>query len=146
MKLAYLALALGLGTGACVADDPTSSGRVEGQVVDFDVANEVEMPRDEGQTPDFAVITITGMEIPGRGPMTEHIDITSVDTATLNPETRELCAQADQLPGTDVCSLICNPVGIAAKLFDQGAAGGCSQHTCAMPGDVSIHFDICVGD
>lgn len=144
MKLAYLALALALGTGACVAEDPTS-GRVGDEVTDFSVAGEVEIPKDEGVTPDFAVVTITGIEIPGRTPTTEHIDITNVDTATLDPETRELCAQADQLPGSDVCSQICNPVGFAAKLFDQGAAGGCSQHTCAMPGDVTISLDVCVG-
>lgn len=145
MKLAYLALALGLVSGACVAEDPTTD-RVDNQVTDFAVADEAEIPKDEGVTPDFAVVTITGIEIPGRTPTTEHIDITNVDTATLDPETRELCAQADSLPDSDVCSLICNPVGISAKLFDQGSTGGCSQHTCAMPGDVTISFDICVGD
>lgn len=145
MKLAYLALALGLGTGACVADDPTTD-RVGNQVTDFTVADVAELPQDEGVTPDFAVVTITGIEIPGRIPTTEAIDITSVDTAWADPQTREICAQADQLPDSDVCSLLCQPTGISAKLFDQGATGGCSQHTCAMPGDVTISFDICVGD
>ncbi|MBA3452552.1 MAG: hypothetical protein H0T42_05575 [Deltaproteobacteria bacterium] len=145
MKLAFFAVVLGLGTGACVADEPTS-GRVGGQVTDFTVADEAEIPKDEGVVPDFAVVTITGMEIPGRTPTTESIDITSVDTAWADPQIREICAQADQLPDSDVCSLICQPTGIAAKLYDQGAVGGCSQHTCAMPGDVTVSFDICVGD
>lgn len=143
MKLAILALALGLGTGACVTDDPTTSDRVEGQVTDFTVADEVEIPKDPGQTPDFAVITITGIEIPGRAPTTEHIDITNVDTATLRPEVREVCAQADSLPGSDVCSTICSG---SAKLLDQGAPGGCAQHTCVMPNGTTVNLDACLGD
>ncbi len=144
MKLGILALALALGTGACVADDPTTSDRVEGQVTDFNVADEVEIPKDPGQTPDFAIVVITGMEIPGRTPTTEHIDITNVDTATLRPEVRELCEQADTLPGSDVCSTICS--GVSAKLFDQGATGGCTQHTCVMPNGTTVNLDACVGD
>lgn len=143
MKLAYLALALGLVSGACVADD-TTSGRVDNQVTDFAVADEVEIPKDEGATPDFAIVVITGMEIPGKTPTTEHIDITNVDTATLRPEVRDLCVQADGLPSSDVCSTICT--GFSAKLFDQGDAGGCSQHTCVMPNGTTVNLDACVGD
>ena len=86
----------------------------------------------------------TGIEIPGRAPTTEHIDFTNVDTATLRPEVRDVCAQADSLPSSDVCSTICT--GFSAKLLDQGAPGGCSQHTCVMPNGTTVNLDACVGD
>jgi hypothetical protein len=143
LKLAYLALALGLVSGACVAED-SAAGRTDNQVTDFNVADEAEIPKDEGVTPDFAIVVLTGIEIPGRVPMTEHIDITNVDTATLRPEVRDVCAQADSLPSSDVCSTICT--GFSAKLFDQGAPGGCTQHTCVMPGGTTVNLDACVGD
>lgn len=146
MKLAFFALVLGLGTGACVADEPSTSGRLfEAEVTDFSVANEAEIPTDQGETPDFAVVTITGVEIPGRTPTTEAIDITNQFQAEIDPQTREICAQADSLPSTDVCSLLCNPTGISAKLFDQGSAGDCQSRTCSLPGDITVSFDVCVG-
>lgn len=145
MKLAFFALVLGFGTGACVAEDPTTSDRLGSEVTDFTVANEAEIPTDQGETGDFAVVTITGVEIPGRTPTTETFDFTNQLEAEIAPQTRELCAQADQLPDSDVCSLICNPTGISAKLFDQGATGDCKSQQCALPGDITVSFDVCVG-
>jgi len=111
----------------------------------MDVANELEIPKDEGATPDFAIVVITGIEIPGRAPMTDHIDITNVTTAEINPQVRELCLQADQLPSSDVCSQICSS-GFTAKVFDQGAPGGCKTQRCGLPGDITVNLDICVGE
>lgn len=148
MKLAFFALVLGLGTGACVADDPTpSAGRVvDGETTNFNVVNEVEIPNEGAQTGNFAVVTITGVEIPGRTLSTDHIDITDALQASKDLATREICAQADQLPSTDVCSLICNPTGIAAKLFDQGQTGECHSAKCGLPGEATVSFDVCVGN
>jgi len=143
VKLAYFALVLGLGTGACVADDPTTA-RVGDEATDFGVANEVEIPKDEGINGNLDLVILTGVEIPGRTPTSEHIDFSNVTVLDPDPTVRELCQLADQLPGTDVCSQICTS-GFAAKVFDQGSPGGCSQHTCSLPGDITVSFDVCVG-
>ncbi len=145
MKLAFIALVLGLGTGACVADDPASTGRVEGDVTNVGVATEVEIPTDEGTNGDFEIVVVTGVEIPGRTPTGETFDLTNALTADATPTVREICAQADQLPGSDVCSQICQP-GFAAKLLDQGTPGGCTQRSCDLPGDITVNLDACVGD
>jgi len=145
VKLAYFALVLGLGTGACVADDPTTTGRLGDEATDFAVANQVEIPKDEGVNGDFQLVVLTGIEIPGRAPTTDHIDITNVTTAEIDPQVRELCLQADQLPSSDVCSQICSS-GFTAKVFDQGAPGGCKTQRCGLPGDITVNLDICVGE
>ena len=145
MKLAFIALVLGLGTGACVADDPTSAGRVEGDVTNVGIATEVEIQAATGTNGDFQIVVVTGVEIPGRTPTGETFDLTNALTADASPAVRELCAQADELPGSDVCSQICQP-GFAAKLFDQGAPGGCTKKTCGLPSGTTVNLDACVGD
>lgn len=48
----------------------------------------------------------------------------------------DLCAQASELPATDVCSLICDPPAMAAYLIDEGMQGGtCYQLRCVLPGN-----------
>ena len=142
MKLAFIALVLGLGTGACVADDPTS-GRVGDEVSDVGVATEAEIPADQG-TNDFQIVVVTGVEIPGRTPSHETFDLTNPLSADASATVKEICTQADELPGSDVCSQICQP-GFAAKLFDQGTAGDCTQTRCGLPNGTTVSLDACIG-
>jgi len=145
VKLAFIALVLGLGTGACVAEDPTTSVRAEEEVTNVGIATEVEIPTDEGTNGDFQIVVVTGVEIPGRTPTGETFDLTNALTADASPAVRELCAQADELPTSDVCSQICQP-GFAAKLFDQGTPGDCTSTKCGLPGGTTVSLDACVGN
>lgn len=146
MKLALFALLVGVGVGGCVAEDPSTSTRVDpsADVTALNVADEAELPTIGADHIDFAVVTITGVLEPGRIPTQPNIDITNVDIADLTPEAQRFCALADGLPNIDVCSALCDPAGFAARLFDNGTPGGCQQVQCQLPGDVIVNTDVCM--
>ena len=58
----------------------------------------------------------------------------------------DLCAAADQLPGTDVCSLICDPPAMADFLIAEGMhTGACYQLRCTLPGvDSGVSVGVCL--
>jgi hypothetical protein len=141
-KLALLALVLGV--GACVADDPDSKRTLDTELGEINVVDEVETPGWGDDTVNPAIVIITGLEIPGRTPTTPNLDITNVDTRELDPQARRLCALAEGLPDSDVCSLLCEPGGFAARVFDNGSTGNCTEQRCNLPGGVSVQVDVCV--
>ena len=144
MKLAIVAALLV--SGACVANEPDSTARVEttAAVGPLNVIDQVELPSMTPNNVDFAVVTITGVEIPGRVPTQPHIDITNVDTADMDPELRRLCAIAATLPTTDVCSALCDPQAFAARMLgDSGEGGSCQNTRCTLPGDIGGDADVC---
>lgn len=143
MKLALVALLVG--AGACVADDPTSARVDPGRdVTPLNVADEVELPTMGPDNIDFAIVTITGVEEPGRVPTQPNIDLTNVDIADLTPEAQRFCALADELPGSDVCSSLCDSYGFTARLFENGTPGGCQQVPCQLPGGVIVNTEVCL--
>lgn len=140
-KLALIALLL----GACVAEDSsTTSARTFGdEITATNVVDEIEIPTWGDDNVDVDLVLVTGLEIPGRVPSTDHIDLTNVDLLDLDPTTREICALADSLPSTDVCSFLCQPSGFAARLLGSGT-GDCTEQRCDLPGGVSVQTQVCV--
>ncbi len=143
MKLAFVAALL---LGACVADDPQTSARIEPtQVVGpFNVIDQAETAQITPDNIDLAIVVITGVEIPGLAPTKPHIDITNVAIADLDPAMRQLCADAGSLPVDDVCSSLCDSTGFIARLYDQGAAGECVQNECHLPDATVVTVETCL--
>jgi hypothetical protein len=143
-KLALLgfSVALAVGAGACVADDPSTSSRVfADDVTAMNVVNEVELPTMGDDNIDPQVVVVTGLDYPGRISLQTHIDLKNADTLLLDPSARALCAQVDSLPDTDVCSLLCDPNAFAARVF--GGSTGCTTQTCELPNGGTADVDVC---
>ena len=57
----------------------------------------------------------------------------------------DLCALADELPFDDICSLVCDPAAMAARMLDDGnEPGACYQLYCALPGDAHVLVGVCL--
>lgn len=144
MKLA-LVTALLLGTGACVADEAGTASRVDPdrEVAPFNVADQVELPQITPDNIDFAIVTITGVEIPGMVPTQPNIDIDNVAIAEVDPQLRVICAAAESLPADNVCSSLCDPSAFTARLYDGGSPGGCQQTECQLSDGSLVQVDAC---
>jgi len=58
---------------------------------------------------------------------------------------QDLCALATQLPSEDVCSLMCDPAAMEARLLDEGnATGVCYELYCDLPGDAFALVGVCL--
>ncbi|MBV8762857.1 MAG: hypothetical protein JO257_36570 [Deltaproteobacteria bacterium] len=56
----------------------------------------------------------------------------------------DVCGLAAELPTDNICSLVCDPDAIKARLIDQGAAQGtCYEMLCALPG-LSVTVGVCL--
>jgi hypothetical protein len=143
-KLASLGftVALLIGAGACVADDPSTSARVfADDVTAMNVVNEIEIPTAGDDNIDPQVVVVTGLDYPGRVPLQPNIDLRNADTLTLDPNARNLCALVEGLPNSDVCSSLCDPDGFAARVF--GGSTGCTTQSCQLPGGGIATVDVC---
>ena len=61
------------------------------------------------------------------------------------PQEMDVCALAAELPGDDICSLICDPPAMAARLVDDGNdRGACYQLYCSLPGDEHVLVGVCL--
>ena len=137
-KLALIALML----GACVAEDPSTAAKViTDEVTPTNVVDEVEIPTWGDDNVDRDLVIITGVRIPGHVPTTDHIDLSNIATADPSELSRTVCALADQLPGTNVCSYLCQE-GFAARVLGSGTSN-CTEHQCNLPGGVSVTADVC---
>jgi hypothetical protein len=138
-KLALIALVL----GACVADDPTNVARVlNDDVTPRNVVDQVEILRWGDDNVDLELVEVTGLEVPG-GTGQDHIDMANVGIAELNPIGRAVCALAETLPGSDVCSVLCDAQGFAARAMGD-IGSDCTEHRCELPGGVSVLANVCV--
>lgn len=74
---------------------------------------------------------------------------TPSDVLVIAPEDdaqdKDVCALAAELPLGDICSLICDPLAMAARMADSGSESGqCYQLYCALPGDEHVLVGICL--
>lgn len=77
---------------------------------------------------------------------TLHVEI-SVDRAPDEPGDVgvNLCSLASELPFDDICSLICDPAEMAARMaLDGSEAGTCYQLYCALPDDEHVLVGVCL--
>ncbi len=143
-KLALLgfSVAIAIGAGACVADDPSTSSRgFRDDITSMNVVNEVEIPTVGDDNIDPRVVVVTGIDYPGRVSLQPNIDLRNADTLTLDPNARALCAVVEQLPNTNVCSFLCDPDAFTARVF--GGSTGCTTQTCQLPDGGSANVDVC---
>lgn len=57
----------------------------------------------------------------------------------------DVCALASELPLDDICSLICDPLAMAARMADDGNdRGQCYQLYCSLPGDAHVLVGVCL--
>ena len=57
----------------------------------------------------------------------------------------DVCALAAQLPGDNICSLMCEPDVMKAQLIADGmAAGTCYEFLCALPDSSSVTVGVCL--
>jgi hypothetical protein len=57
----------------------------------------------------------------------------------------DVCALASELPTDDICSLLCDPPAMAARMVDDGSArGACYQLYCSLPGDEHVLVGVCL--
>jgi hypothetical protein len=57
----------------------------------------------------------------------------------------DVCALASALPSDDICSLICDPPAMAARMVDEGSDGGrCYQLYCSLPGEEHVLVGVCL--
>ena len=71
----------------------------------------------------------------------------TIDVSLLDSQATEMdvCALASELPIDDICSLICDPSAMAARMADEGSDGGrCYQLYCALPGDEHVLVGVCL--
>jgi hypothetical protein len=60
------------------------------------------------------------------------------------PAAPDVCALAAALPPENICSLMCDPDAIEARMIDEGKAQGvCYEFLCALPG-VSVSVGVCL--
>ena len=143
-KLALLgfSVALAIGAGACVADDPSTSARVfSDDVTAMNVVNEIEIPTAGDDNIDPRVVVVTGLDYPGHTPLQPNIDLRNADTLTLDPNARSLCSLVEGLPNSDVCSSLCDPDAFTARVF--GGSTGCTTQTCQLPNGGHANVDVC---
>ena len=66
------------------------------------------------------------------------------DATVLGSDAPDVCALAAELPSDNICSLVCDPDAIKARLLDQGAASGtCYEMLCALPG-LNVTVGVCL--
>ena len=143
MKLALFALALSLGTGACVADDTDSVERIEATsiVTEHNVINEISF----GDTDPLnvnAVVVVTGIGLPSENPTSLHVDLSTIAARDASPRSQALCAQAGNLPIDDVCSSLCED-DFAARVFGaNGSQQDCTNQNCVINGQ-NVGVSVC---
>jgi hypothetical protein len=70
-----------------------------------------------------------------------------VDLSLIDSQDSEMdvCALAAELPVDDICSLICDPPAMAARMVSDGnETGTCYQLYCALPGDEHVLVGVCL--
>lgn len=66
-----------------------------------------------------------------------------VQSSSTNEE--DLCVLASQLPSDDICSLMCDPTAMAARLLADGAdRGACYEFYCDLAGDAYALVGVCL--
>ena len=85
---------------------------------------------------------------PPEAPATVKIVPRAADVAsTRAPEqpATDVCALAAQLPGDNLCSLMCEPDVMKDQLLADGmAAGTCYEFSCALPDAPSVTVGVCL--
>jgi len=70
-----------------------------------------------------------------------NVDVNSVETDA----NALYCSLAQDLPSTDMCSLICDPDSFKARLLDDGMkSGNCYQLRCNLSPEVSVTVGVCL--
>lgn len=71
-------------------------------------------------------------------------DVLSRATEVGSAATPDVCALAAELPSDNICSLVCDPDAIAARLVAQGATvGTCYELRCELPG-LAVNVGVCL--
>ncbi len=140
--LVGFAVALAMGAGACVTDDSSTSERVfADDVTGMEGVKEIGLPEMGDDNIDPRVVVVTGLDYPGHTPLQPNIDLRNADTLTLDPNARNICAQVNSLPTSDVCSSLCDPDAFVARVF--GGSTGCTTQTCELPDGTNATVDAC---
>jgi len=85
-------------------------------------------------------------------PEAPEATVTIVPHAAAAPDVRapgvpavDVCALAAQLPGDNICSLMCEPDVMKDQLLADGmAAGTCYEFSCALPDAPSVTVGVCL--
>jgi hypothetical protein len=140
--LAKLAIISALLLGACVTTDSEDLAKVQDDnVAPINVVDEIELPQTTPAHLEFGEVIITGVQIPGRESTATHIDLSTYLEVDPWAYEQQFCALVDTLPGSDVCSTLCDGVSARVNTTD-GANTGCTQHSCLM-GTTIINIDVC---
>lgn len=61
------------------------------------------------------------------------------------PSEADVCALAGELPISDVCSLICDPIAMAEHMIATGSASGqCYQLYCQLSEEAHVLVGVCL--
>lgn len=77
---------------------------------------------------------------------TLHVDI-SVERGSSPPSEpdADVCSLASELPLDDICSLMCDPSAMAARMaLDGSDAGTCYQLYCTLPDQEHVLVGVCL--
>jgi hypothetical protein len=84
---------------------------------------------------------------PGAAPAVTINGVDLDDVVTRAPDAPaaiDVCALASQLPGDNICSLMCDPDAMKAQLIADGTAQGtCYEMVCVLPG-ISVTVGVCL--
>lgn len=73
-----------------------------------------------------------------------EVTVDVIETSALGNE-MDVCGLASELPSTDVCSLICDPPAMEARMLAEGSdPNTCYQLYCALPGDQHVLVGVCL--
>ena len=83
-------------------------------------------------------------EAPATVKIVPHAAASSDGRAPEMPAT-DVCALAAELPGDNICSLMCDPDVMKAQLIADGmAVGTCYEFFCALPDSSSVTVGVCL--
>lgn len=84
-------------------------------------------------------------EAPPQIEVATELELDDVQVTLPADEEMDVCALAAELPLDDICSLICDPPAMAARLVEDGSdKGSCYQLYCALPGDEHVLVGVCL--
>ena len=63
----------------------------------------------------------------------------------IGPADVDICAAAADLAADDICSLMCDPDAMKARLVDEGTQSGvCYEFSCPLPDGTLISVGVCL--
>ena len=93
------------------------------------------------------IVVLGGCVADAGEPPPVQVDEPQIEVSRLDPPDTpmDVCALASELPLDDICSLICDPPAMAARMLDEGSdTGTCYQLYCALPGEQHVLVGVCL--